>query len=116
MNKVHLVGRVTKDIELRQTQNGKSIASFYIAVNRKSKDDGADFIPCVAWEKTAELIEKYIRKGDRIGISGRINTRTYEDKYQKKIYVTEVVVEEIYFFEAKKKEETPQEADDDFPF
>lgn len=115
MNEVNLVGRVTKDIELRSTQNGKSVASFYLAINRKSKDGGTDFVPCVAWDKIAELLEKYIGKGDRIGVSGRINTRTYEDKNQKRIYTTEVVVEKIYFFGAKKQEE-PTEPEDDFPF
>ena len=107
MNKVHLVGRVTKDIELRSTKNGKPVTSFYIAVNRRNEKDQTDFIPCVAWDKTAELLSKYISRGDRIGVTGRINTRNYEDK-NGKVYVTEVVVEELYFLNQEKQQDTPK--------
>ena len=119
MNKVNLVGRVTKDIELRATKNGTQVSSFYLAINKQKKEDGTDFIPCVAWGKTAELLSKYISRGDRIGVSGRINTRSYEDKNKKTVYVTEVVVEELYFFESKKTANTesiPTGNDDGFPF
>lgn len=120
MNKVNLVGRVTKDIELRATKNGKSVTSFYLAINKNTKEEGTDFIPCVAWGKTAELLSKYISRGDRIGVSGRINTRNYEDKYKKTVYVTEVVVEELYFFESRKTAEQKWndelDSDDGFSF
>ena len=82
MNAVVLVGRTTRDIELRRTGNGTAVASFTLAVNRDFKtNDGqeADFIQCVAWKKTAELLEQYVHKGDRIAVNGSIRTRNYED-------------------------------------
>lgn len=110
MNKTQLIGRPTADIELKKTQSGKSVATFTLAVNRTIKVDGqpdADFIQCVAWGKTAELLSQYVRKGNRVGICGRIQTRNYESNGQR-VYVTEVVVEEIEFLENKR--ETSQEA------
>ena len=124
MNKAQLIGRVTKDIELRQTQSGLSVTKFTIAVNRRKKDDGADFINCTAWSKTAEIMEKYVHKGDRIGIVGRIQTGSYE-KDGRKVYTTEVVVEELEFLEKKEQSETTEPKtdadgfvtpDDDFEF
>lgn len=94
MNKVVLLGRLTKDIELRYTQSNTAVVSFTLAVNRKDK---ADFINCVAWNKQAEFISKYFfNKGSQICLVGRLSTRDYE-KDSKKVYVTEVVVEEVYF-------------------
>lgn len=108
MNKWQGIGRVTKDIELRMTPSGKSVASFTLAVNRRSRDDGADFIQCVAWNKTAELLEKYVSKGNRLGVSGHIQTRNYESNGHK-VYVTEVIVEEIEFLESKASSEPQKE-------
>lgn len=105
MNSVVLVGRTTKDIELRRTANGNAVASFTIAINRGKKDDGADFISCVAWNKTAELLNQYVHKGDRIALSGSIRTRNYEDNYGKKVYVTEVLANHIEFLETKRNNE-----------
>lgn len=105
MNSVVLVGRTTKDIELRRTANGNAVASFTIAINRGKKDDGADFISCVAWNKTAELLNQYVHKGDRIALSGSIRTRNYEDNYGKKVYVTEVLANHIEFIETKRNNE-----------
>lgn len=96
MNKVILIGRLTKDVELRKTTQGTSVVSFTIAVNRRSKEDGADFINCVAWNKTAELISTYLRKGSQCAIDGRIQTRNYE-KDNNRVYVTEVVCDSIEF-------------------
>lgn len=103
MNKIQLVGRLTKDPEIRYTDGGSSIARFNIAVDRRFKTDNgptADFIPCVAFGKTAEFIEKYFSKGMRIGVSGRIQTGSYEKDGQR-IYTTDVVIEEAEFVESK---------------
>ena len=108
MNAVVLVGRTTKDIELRRTGSGTAVASFTLAVNRDFRtQDGqeADFINCVAWKKTAELLEQYVHKGDRIAVSGSIRTRNYEDNHGKKVYVTEVLANQVEFLETKKNSE-----------
>lgn len=110
MNKTQLIGRLTKDVVLRRTTSDKSVASFTLAVNRRSKDDGADFISCIAWNKTAETLAKYVHKGDRIGVCGRIQTRGYKDKDGKSVYVTEVVVDEVEFLESKKSENRTETA------
>lgn len=107
INNVILVGRLTKDIELRYTQSGKSNASFNLAVNRRFKQEGqpdADFINCVAWNSVADALAKYTSKGSLIGITGRIQTRNYESN-GKKVYVTEVIVNEVTFLEPKKQEQ-----------
>lgn len=104
-NIVILIGRVTKDIELKTTASGKSVVSFTLAVNRKHKNaDGnydADFINCVAYDMRAETISKYVHKGDKFGIEGTLKTRTY-DKNGIKVYVTEVIVNDFEFLESKK--------------
>lgn len=96
MNNVSLIGRLTRDPEVRYTQNQKMYAQFNLAVNKVGVD-GADFINIVAWNKTAELVSLYFKKGNKIGITGRINTRNYDDKDGKKVYVTEVIAENIDF-------------------
>lgn len=105
MNNVILTGRLTKDIELKKTQNNKSVISFDLAV-RKDKET-SDFIKCVAWEHTADFLSKYAWKGARIGIQGAITTRSYEDQQGKKVYVTEVLVRNA---EIMDKREQPQES------
>ena len=101
MNKVTLMGRLTRDPELRSTASGTSVASFTLAVDRRfASRDGerqADFINCVAWRQTAEFIAKYFPKGRMIAVCGSIQTRTWDDQEGKKHYVTEVVVDEAYF-------------------
>ena len=122
MNSCVLVGRITKDIEIRKTQSGKSVAQFTIAVNRRGKDAGADFIPCVAWEKTADLLYSYVHKGDRIGIEGSISTRNYTDNSGQKRYITEVLAHTVEFMQDRKEQpqETPKQEEtqsyvDDLP-
>lgn len=108
INQVVLVGRLTKDPELRMTQNGTKVCSFNLAVNRKTQVQGqpdADFINCVAWSKTAELMEQYLSKGSQIGVEGRIQTRSYDNQQKQRVYVTEVVVNSITFLEPKKQED-----------
>ena len=113
MNKVIEIGRVTKDIELRQLTSGTSAIEFSIAVKRAFKNaDGeydSDFFNCVAFKNTAELISRYVGKGDMIGIVGRLQTRNYTNKEGRKIYVTEIVVEEVEFLQSKKQEEPAKE-------
>lgn len=107
MNKVELVGRLTRDPEVRYTQgeNASAIARFSVAVNRRFKNNEgnyeADFINCVAFGKSGEFIEKYFKKGMAIGISGRIQTGNYTNKDGVKVYTTDVVVEEAEFVESK---------------
>lgn len=112
MNKVILIGRLTKAPELRKTQSGTSVVSYTLAVNRNVQKDGqpdADFIQCVAWNKTADLMEQYLHKGSLIGIEGRIQTRSYDNQQGQKTYVTEVMTESIQFLEPKSTTE-PQQA------
>src|SRR5690625_4291306 len=111
MNITVLVGRLTRDPDLRYTQNGTAVASFNLAVDRPfSKGKETDFINCVAWRKQAENLAQYMKKGDQIGVDGRIQTRTYDDKDGKKVYVTEVVADSVQFLESRQKEKQPKTA------
>lgn len=104
MNKVILMGRLTKDVEIRQTQNNLSVARFTIAVNRRFVKDGgqqADFINCIAWRKTGEFIARYFQKGSMIAVVGSIQTRSWDGNDGKKQYATEVIVDEAYFTGSK---------------
>jgi len=105
MNKVVLVGRLTKDPELKFAQGtGTAVATFTVAVNRRFKREGqpeADFIPVVVFGKTAEATANYMRKGSQVGISGNIQTRNYEAKDGTKRYVTEVLADEVDFLDSK---------------
>ena len=106
MNKVELIGRLTKDPEVRYTnsQTATAVARLTLAVDRRVKKDNsqnADFIKCVAFGKTAEFIEKHFRKGNRMGACGRIQTGNYADRDGKKVYTTDVVIEEVYFVESR---------------
>lgn len=107
MNKVVIIGRLTKDPELKYTPgNGTAVTQITVAVERRYKKDGqqeADFIPVVIWGKAAESTAQYTEKGRLIGISGRIQTRSYEAKDGGKRYVTELVAEEVKFLEFAKK-------------
>lgn len=109
MNKVILIGRLTKDVELRYTQtNNTAVASFSLAVNRKFVKPGeerqADFFNIIAWNKLAENISKYLFKGNQVAISGRLETRSWDDPNAQKHYVTEVIAEEIDFIGSKNKQ------------
>jgi single-strand DNA-binding protein len=128
MNNVTLIGRLTKDVELRytQAQEPMAIAKFTIAVDRKNKKDeqSADFINCIAFKKTAEFIEKYFTKGMKIAIQGHIQTGSYEGKDGKKVYTTEVAVDNCEFVEKKEAapsnsggwEKIPQGIEEELPF
>ena len=138
MNKVILIGRTTKEIDLRRTTNGNAVVSFTLAVDNpfQKNEEGkntVDFINCVAWNKTAEIMDRYVSKGQKIAVEGRIQTRNYEDKEGKRVYITEVLVSNLEMLEYVKKdtaqeqnedsyktnveqEEEYEELDDDLPF
>lgn len=117
MNKVILIGRLTKDPEVRYTQNDSNqmaIARFTLAVDRRIKKEGqqdADFISCVAFGRQGEFAEKYLKQGTKIALVGRIQTGSYTNKDGQKVYTTDVVAEEMEFAESK-KESKPQESPD----
>ena len=126
MNQVTLLGILTRDPELKYTQSGKAFTKFSIAVTREFNRDEADFINCIAWDKRAETICKYLRKGRRIALQGRLNVRQYEKDGETK-WITEVIVDKFEFVDSsnndnKEKEnskdnEEPEFIDDDsFPF
>lgn len=111
MNKVILMGRLTREPDIRYTQSTNTmVTSFTLAVNRRFVRQGeerqADFINIVAWNKTAEFVSKYFKKGQQVGVIGRIQTRNYDDEQGIKHYITEVIAEEVYF--AGDKKETGQ--------
>ena len=110
MNKVILMGRLTKDIEMRQTPNGVSLVRFSIAVTRRFKNSNgeydADFINCVAWRKTGEFIARYFQKGSMIAVVGSIQSRSWDGNDGKKQYATEVIVDEAYFTGSKSESGT----------
>ena len=105
MNKALLIGRLTKDPELRATPTGRNVCQFSIAVNRNftnaNGEREADFINCVVWDKQAENLVKYQKKGNQIAVDGRIQTRNYEDKDGKRVYVTEILANNISFLDSK---------------
>lgn len=101
MNKFLGIGRLVADVELRSTNSGKSVCAFTVAINRRGKDAGTDWVDCVAWEKTAEFISKHFNKGQQIAITGRLQTRSYKDKNGGKRKAVEVVVEEVDFCGSK---------------
>jgi single-strand DNA-binding protein len=108
MNKAILMGRLTKDPEVRYSQNNLAVCNYTIAVNRQFARQGeerqADFIPIVTFGKTAEFCEKYFRKGQQVAVSGRIQVRTWDDNEGKRRYVTEVIAEDCYFADSKRSD------------
>ncbi|MDO5088715.1 MAG: single-stranded DNA-binding protein [Leptotrichiaceae bacterium] len=99
MNQVLLIGRLTKDPELKYSQSGKAFCKFSLAVTREYNRDEADFINCVAWDKRAETIAEYLRKGKRIALQGRLSVRSYEQNGETK-WMTEVIVDKFEFVDA----------------
>ena len=107
MNKFIGIGRITKDIELAYTQNGKAVAKYTLAIN--GYNDKTDFLNCVTWNKQAENLKKYCGKGSQIAVEGRVSVRNYENKEGKKVYVTEIVTNNIMFLDSKKEGQAPKE-------
>lgn len=128
LNDVRLCGRLTADVELKQTQNGTPVCSFSLAINRrvaKDKPQEADFIDCVAWRGTAEFISKYFKKGSSLYIEGSLQKRYWTENSGQKRYATEVIVEEARFVDNKSEDNFIPEAytnfedvkeDEDLPF
>ena len=123
MNKVLLMGRITKELELNHAPSGMAILKFGIAINRRKKDE-VDFLNCVAFDKTAENIAKFFKKGSMIAIEGRIQTGSYDNREGKKVYTTDIMVDGFHFTGEKKSEGQEQEPatgsfaviDDELPF
>ncbi|MCU9594163.1 single-stranded DNA-binding protein [Caldibacillus thermolactis] len=113
INQVTLVGRLTKDPELKITQDGTAVANVTLAVSRNYRNSNGeietDFVQCTLWRKTAENTVQYCRKGTIIGITGRIQTRSYENHEGRKIYVTDVVADNVRFLSSKPQEKEKEE-------
>lgn len=112
MNVALLCGNVTRDPDVRETQSGMKIARYTIAINRRGKNDDADFIQCTVFDRGAEFAEKYVRKGTRLIVRGHIQTGSYTDRDGKKIYTTDVIVDDQEFACPKQSAETDDEKDD----
>lgn len=110
INQVTLVGRLTRDPELKLTQEGTSLVNVVLAVNRNFKNQSGeyetDFVSCTFWRKVAEITAQYCRKGSLVGIMGRIQSRSYDNQEGKRVYVTEVIAEYVRFLDQKKTEQT----------
>ena len=106
MNSVVLIGRLTKDVDLRYSNNQTAVGRFSLAVDRHDKDKNCDFINCIAFGKSAENLEKYVKKGNKVAISGRIQTGSYTNKDGNKVYTTDIVAERVEFIESKEQEES----------
>lgn len=109
MNKVILIGRITKDLELKHTNNSLAYCKFTLAVNKAFKKNEADFINCVVWRKTAENLVKYCRKGSQIAVEGAIQTGSYTNNHGTRVYTTEVMAETIEFLDSVKKQQEYQD-------
>ena len=135
INRVVLVGRLTKDPELRRTQNGTAVTSFTLAIDNRFKNENGDkttsFIPCVVWNQQAENCVRFIHKGSLVGIEGRLNQRTYQNKEGNNVQVIEVMCDSVQYLDPKKQEESSSQQtqstetentnninvpDDDLPF
>ena len=112
MNVVSLIGNLATDVDLKEVGDGKQVASFVLAVDRHSKDAGADFVPVTAWEKQAELSARFLSKGKRIGLDGRLRSRSWEDGEGKKRTALDVVAHRVEFLFGRDgtSQETPFEA------
>ena len=114
MNKFIGIGRLTKDPEIKVTQNGTKVAKFTIAINRKFKKEETDFLNVLTFNKTAEFIEKYFTKGQEILIEGSVQTRSWENQDGKKSYATEIIANEVGFVGSKKDNASPTETEKEF--
>ena len=110
VNRTVLVGRLTRDPELRKTATGKSVLSFSVAINRQFNRDQTDFVNCVAWEQTADFMSTYLTKGSLISVEGRIQSGSYEDASGKKVYTQDVVAERVQALESRAQRQGQQAA------
>ncbi|MFA5485715.1 MAG: single-stranded DNA-binding protein [Bacilli bacterium] len=133
VNRVVLVGRLVRDPELRRTQTNLAVTTFTVAVDNRGKDAGASFLPVVCWNQTAEFVANYLKKGNLVGVDGRLQQRSYENQAKQKVYVIEIVADTVQALESLQAREggveqgyTPDQApapqsgvdvsDDDLPF
>ena len=118
MNNVQLIGRLTRDIDLRKTPQGESVGRFTIAVDRNYKNKqgeyDADFINCVVWRQAADIMNRYCKKGTKVAIDGNIRTGSYENQQGQRVYTTEVYVNNFYFVESAKSSDSGQSQFEDF--
>lgn len=101
INRAVVCGRLVRDPELRRTQNGTPVASFTLAVNRTFGEHEADFLNCVAWNKTAEIVEQYCSKGNLVGVEGRLQSRSYQDNQGNNRTVVEIIADQVQFMQSK---------------
>lgn len=110
INSVALTGRLTADVDMRSTQSGKAVGQFNLAVNRQFTNSNgereADFIRCVVWGKQAENLAKFVSKGSLLGVEGRLQTRSYENKQNQKVYITEVILNSFALLQSSKENQT----------
>lgn len=114
MNKIILIGRLTKDVEMHNSANNNAVARYTLAVNRPFRKNGeqqADFLPCIAFGKTAEFAEQYLSKGIRVAVEGRVQTGSYTNQEGQKVYTTDVVIERQEFLEKKAGNSQPVDGD-----
>lgn len=118
MNNVQLIGRLTREVDLKQTSSGTAVGTFTLAVNRnytnQQGEREADFINCVIWRKAAENFARFTRKGSQVAVDGRIQTRNYENQQGQRVYVTEVIVENFYLIETRAQTEQRPSGDNHF--
>jgi len=121
MNSINLIGRLTKDVELRYTSSGKAVANATLAVDRRFQKDKTDFLNLVIWDKKAETLSNYTGKGSKIGVTGRVETDSYE-KDGRRVYKTEIIVEDFTFLDSKndrqgggQQDNTPYQPTDGLP-
>lgn len=120
MNRAFIIGNVVKDTELETTTSGVKFARFTVAVKRKFGEDESDFINCVIWRSLAENVAKYLTKGKKVAVSGSIQTRNYESKKGEKVYITEIIGDEVELLSKKEEQPKPNlspiDDPDDLPF
>ena len=120
MNNVQLIGRLTRDIDLKKTPQGDSVGRFTLAVDRKFKNKNgeydADFINCQIWRQAADTLARYAHKGTKIAVDGNIRTGSYENQQGQKVYTTEVVVNNFYFVESRQQQQEQTPVQQDSPF
>lgn len=105
MNCAIIIGNVSRDLELRYSASQTAVLKFSVAVSRRKKEDGADFINCIAFGKTAENMERFCHKGSKVGVKGRIQTGSYEKEDGTRIYTTDIIADEVEFLDSREKSE-----------
>lgn len=108
MNSVVITGNISKDLEIRYSASQTAVLRFTVAVSRRKKEDGADFINCIAFGKTAENTERFCHKGSKVGVKGRIQTGSYEKEDGTRVYTTDIIADEVEFLDSRSDAERPK--------